>query len=131
MQVLEPQQIQGPEITQPDWDVEAEKNKQHSGRSTSGQRTFGKAEHDGDPDGPPNASLETTSPRRAGYIEVLGPGFERHWLSSRCYREFGGPPSLLAASGFKAHPITCLTGSGSVDGALFDHLKPEYLRQKD
>ncbi|MEO8316668.1 MAG: hypothetical protein ABI645_17955 [Pseudomonadota bacterium] len=67
---------------------------------------------------------------RAGEIEVLGPGIERRWLSENCFMEFGHPLlELFPAPGPKVNPVRCRMGS-AVDGHIFDHLKPEYLKQK-
>ena len=118
--------------TQPDWAGAAEKSVQQLARSTSERRGFGQApQEDALSNEVPAGVVDGKSPHRAGSIEILGPGYERRWISSRCYREFGGPPSLLAGTGFKVTPTTCLVGSGPPDSDLFEHLKPEYLRRKD
>lgn len=130
IQVPEPRVALDVENRGPDWAREAEKSVQQLARLFTEPRAFGKAPKNiAAPDEFRDRAIEANPHRRAGYVEVLGPGYERHWLSSRCYREFGGQPALLAGSGFRVHPITCLVGGGSADGDLLDHLKPDYLRQ--
>ena len=67
--------------------------------------------------------------RRAGLIEMVGPGIERRWLSERCYIEFGRLPELFPAPGPRVNPVRCMIGP-SIDGHIFDHLKPKYLQQE-
>jgi hypothetical protein len=68
---------------------------------------------------------------RAGEIQVLVPGIERRWLSERCYMEFGHPPELFAGRGPRVNPVRCNVGPDEVRGDLFDHLKPDYLKQRE
>jgi hypothetical protein len=128
-QVPAPQPAPDLRTTQPDWVGDAERSVTQLERSTSERRGFVK--EDGPANEAPAGVVDRKSPHRAGAIEILGPGYERRWISSRCYREFGGSPSLLAGHGFKVTPISCLVGSGPPDSDLFEHLRPEYLRRKE
>jgi hypothetical protein len=126
------QETSNTDTTRPDWALEAQKSVRESGRSTHELKRFGSTPQDGPPsDDAPVSIFDGKSPRRAGYVESLGPGYERRWLSSRCYREFGAPPSLSGGTGFIGTPITCLIGSGPPNGHLFDHLKPKYLSEQE
>jgi len=89
---------------------------------------FGRLQED-DPSTPTNRNFfEGTSPRRAGFIEMLESGVERRWISSRCYREFGKSRTAPLGAASDLNPITCLVGpGGSPRSDLFDHLKPEYF----
>ena len=63
--------------------------------------------------------------------EMIEPGVERRWINSRCYREFGTKGVQLPGALPNINPVTCLIGSGPVRDDLFDHLKPEYLKDKE
>lgn len=102
------------------------------GEPDPGTMEFGLEAHQPDPEEPPSLNIfRSNSPRRAGYVEMLEPGVERRWVSSRCYREFGKPSLVIPGTRPDLNPLTCLTGKGPVRDDLFDHLKPDYLKQED
>jgi hypothetical protein len=78
----------------------------------------------------PPGVFERGPPHRAGDIEIFERGFERRWVSSSCYQEYGVPRDPLARTIPRVNPVHCLSGSRAVDMDLFDHLKPGYLKQK-
>lgn len=132
--IAEPQQVPDTEDTpapQVDWAKEAATAIQKMSQSKPEPGKFG--------DPPQEESSSESEPlgvfakqrqprRRAGLIEEPGPGIERRWISEKCYREFGQPPELFAAQGPRVNPVHCMLGPSSVDGDLFDHLKPKYLK---
>jgi hypothetical protein len=69
--------------------------------------------------------------RRAGVIEMVGPGVERRWVSERCYWEFGSPPPLFSGPGPTLNPLHCMIGPSDPNSHLFDEIKPRYLQDKD
>ena len=115
---------------QVDWAQEATAAAREVTRPKSGPRQFGdRPEEEPPPQGKYDRPLLKPPAHRAGDIEMLGPGIERRWVSENCYMEFGHPlPELFPAPGPKVNPVRCRLGS--VDGHIFDHLKPEYLKQK-
>lgn len=132
--ITEPQQAPdtpGTSIPQVDWAQEAAAVIQDMTRPKSGPRQFGdRQKEEPPPDDRYIHPLVKPPAHRAGDIEILGPGIERRWLGERCYMEFGHPLlELFPAPGPKVNPVRCMMGS-SVDGHIFDHLKPEYLKQK-
>jgi hypothetical protein len=114
-----------------DWASQAEQAARRWSEADSGPMKFGPANPRDEPaDAPPNF-FEGNSPRKAGYIEMIEPGVERRWINSRCYREFGTKGVQLPGALPNINPVTCLIGSGPVRDDLFDHLKPEYLKDKE
>lgn len=133
--IAEPQQVPAAEGTQPskiDWAKEAETAIQELSQSKPGSPTFGaRPKEEPTSDKKPLGVFERKPAHRAaGIIEELGPGLERRWLSEKCYIEFGHLPELIPGSGPRVNPVRCMMGSSSVDGDLFDHLKPGYLKRK-
>lgn len=93
---------------------------------------FGEAPQDNQtPEKKPLGVFERGPPHRAGDIEMFEDGVERRWVNSRCYRDFGGPPDPLARRNPGIKLLHCLMGSREVDGDLFDHLKPGYMKRKE
>lgn len=124
--------LEQPVADRPDWGVEAGRIARQLAETGSGPKVFGQAGEADEPGEPavPNF-FESESPRKAGYVEMLGPGLERRWINSRCYREFGRPPDRIAGTRPDLNPIQCMVGPGSPRSDLFDHLKPDNLKDRD
>jgi hypothetical protein len=114
-----------------DWASQAAQAARQWAEPDSGPMQFGPAIPGDEPKDPPRNIFESNSPRRAGYIEMIEPGVERRWISSRCYREFGAKGVQFPGALPTINPVTCLIGSGPVRDDLFDHLKPEYLKDRE
>jgi hypothetical protein len=115
-----------------DWATRAGNIARQLAEQDSGARAFGQgAGKDGLREPAAPNFFELDSPRKAGYIEMLGPGVERRWINSRCYRDFGRPPDRIAGTRPDLNPTNCLVGPGAVRDDLFDHIKPGYLEDKD
>ena len=114
-----------------DWALQAAQAARRWAEPDSGPMKFGPAQPGDEPDDPPRNIFESNSPRKAGYIEMIAPGVERRWINSRCYREFGTQGVQLPGALPNINPVTCLIGAGPVRDDLFDHLKPEYLKDKE
>jgi hypothetical protein len=113
--------------------------KDWTGAAVEADRQISRWKHNGFGEGPADEPLsakkplgvfERGSPHRAGDIELFEDGVERRWVSSRCYRDFGGPPDSLARRNPGLNLLHCSAGPREVDGDLFDHLKPGYLKPK-
>jgi hypothetical protein len=115
-----------------DWTKEAEIAIQEMSQSKPGSQNFRDRPEEDPPSGKKPLGVFERKPthRAAGVIEKLGPGLERRWLSERCYIEFGHLPDLVRGTAPRVNPVRCIMGSSSVDGDLFDHLKPGYLKRK-
>lgn len=123
--------VAGP-VESTDWVAESGRIARQLAEATSGSRAFGDgAEEERLPDAAAPNFFESKSPRKAGYVEMLGPGVERRWISSRCYREFGKPRDRIAGTRADLNSTQCLVGPGPVRDDLFDHLKPDYLEGND
>lgn len=116
----------------PDWAAQAGQIARQLAGQGFGPHSFGQGGEEDELREPaaPNF-FELDSPRKAGYIEMLGPGIERRWISSRCYRDFGRPPDRIAGTRPDLNPINCMVGPGAVRDDLFDHLKPDYLEEEN
>jgi hypothetical protein len=127
--VKQPTQIA--EISRQDWASEAQEAARRMANSVAPRRGFGKPpEEDVVIDKPPVGIFERGSAHRAGDIEMIGPGIERRWYSDRCFQEYGHLPDLFPAPGLRINPVRCTRGPRNADGTLFEHLTPEYLKQK-
>jgi hypothetical protein len=114
---------------QMDWTGAAAKADQQIAQSR--RKGFGAAPQDDPPsEKKPLGLFERGPQHRAGDIEMFEDGVERRWVSSRCYRDFGGPPNPLARRNPRVNPLHCLLGPSAVDEDLFDHLKPGYMKRK-
>jgi hypothetical protein len=115
-----------------DWGAAAGRIAQQLVEAGSGPMQFGAAGEEEELREPaaPNF-FELDSPRKAGYVEMLGPGRERRWINSRCYRDFGKPPYTIPGTRPDLNPINCMVGPGAVRSDLFDHLKPDNLKDQD
>lgn len=115
-----------------DWAAQAEQMARKWSEPDPRPMNFGASGQEDEPaEAPAPNFFKSNSPRRAGYSEMLAPGVERIWTSSRCYREFGIPPDRVAGTRPDLNPLTCLGGSGPVRDDLFDHLKPDYLKAQE
>lgn len=114
-----------------DWASQAAQTARRWSEPDSGPMKFGPANPGDEPTDPSRNIFESNSPRKAGYIEMIEPGVERRWINSRCYREFGRKGVQLPGALPNINPVTCLIGSGPVRDDLFDHLKPEYLKDNE
>jgi hypothetical protein len=113
--------------------------KDWTGSAAEADQQIARSRHNGFGEGPrddlpsarkPLGVFERGPPHRAGDIELFEDGVERRWVNSRCYRDFGGPPDPLARRNPGLNPLRCSAGPREVDGDLFDHLKPGYLKRK-
>lgn len=131
-QILVPSQTAEPVAIQlPDFAGDAEKTARAWADSNADSRGFNPAAPAREPANAPGRNIfRLDTPRRAGYTEMLGPGIERRWSNSRCYRDFGVPPDRVAGTRQDLNPLTCLVGPGSLRDDLFDHLKPDYLQDQ-
>ncbi len=115
-----------------DWAGQAEKRSRNWVEPESAPLKFGSSGQSEDPTQELGRNIfESRSPRRAGFVEMIEPGVERRWLSSRCYREFGKRRDSVADTRPDLNPVTCLMGSGPPRDDLFDHLKPDYLKDAE
>jgi hypothetical protein len=129
--LLVPQPVPSVNSAPPDWAREAHEAAQRMTQSTAPRRGFGKPPVDAVvTDKPPVGIFERESQHHAGDIEMIAPGVERRWYSENCFQEFGHLPELFPAPGLRTNPVRCMTGRRKADGALFEHLKPGYLKQK-
>jgi hypothetical protein len=126
-----PESIPIADAALPDWSHEAEEAARRMANPVVQRRGFGKPpEDDVVADKPPVGVFERGPSRRMGDIEMIGPGIERRWYSANCFQEFGHLPDLFPAPGLRVNPVRCLVGPRDADGTLFEHLKPEYLKQQ-
>lgn len=110
-----------------DWHAGMQRVARESALARPGYQHFGPVAREQEPSlKVPKGIFERGSPFRAGDIQKLDMGAERHWISSRCFREFGHVPELFGYRP-KVVPVTCL-GPSAPNSDLFDHLKPEYLK---
>lgn len=115
-----------------DWGAAAGRIARQLAEAGSGPMQFGSAGEEEEPREPAAPDFfELDSPRKAGYVEMLGPGRERRWINSRCYRDFGKPPYTITGTRPDLNPINCMVGPGSPRSDLFDHLKPDSLKDQD
>ncbi len=131
--IAEPQQVpavENAQAPQVDWANAATTAIQNMARNATVPETFGERKQEEAPAKGPPGIFEKQSPREAGYTEELAPGITRRWLSEKCYMEFGHLPELFPTPGPKFIPVRCIVGSAEVEGKLFDHLKPDYLKKK-
>ena len=114
------------------WIGQMEARAKGFGDPAPGPMEFGLDTNQPQPEEPaPLNIFRSNSPRRAGYVEMLEPGVERRWVSSRCYRDFGKPALIIPGTRPDLNPMTCLVGEGPVRDDLFDHLKPDYLQDQE
>lgn len=119
----------GPEI---DWAAQADRMNSDWADSGPPLKASGRVNEDDEPAGSSVRGIfERNSPRQAGYVEMLAPGVERRWSNSRCYRDFGVPADRIAGTRSDLNPLNCITGPSAVRDDLFDHLKPDYLQDRE